>query len=47
MNGEQVEVAMINPMVMGEMMDHPEVKAVALEAAARLQIVLSAIASHE
>lgn len=46
MNGEQVEVAMINPMVMGEMMDHPEVKAVALEAAARLQTVLSAIASH-
>jgi uncharacterized protein (DUF302 family) len=43
MHGEQVEVAVINPIIMGEMLDHPEIKAVALEAEKRLQIVLAAI----
>lgn len=43
MHGEQVEVAVINPIIMGEMLDHPEIKAIALEAEKRLQIVLAAI----
>ncbi|MEO5345759.1 MAG: DUF302 domain-containing protein [Magnetococcus sp. YQC-9] len=43
MDGEQVEVAVINPLVMAEMMHHSEIDAVAQDADARLRNVLDAL----
>lgn len=43
MNGEQVEIAAINPMVMASMIAHPEIEAIAKEADKRLRKAMAVV----
>ncbi|MBF0180592.1 MAG: DUF302 domain-containing protein [Magnetococcales bacterium] len=45
MHGAAVEVAVINPLIMAEMIHHPEIGAVAQDADARLRNVLNSLAA--
>ena len=45
MNGDQVEIAAINPSVMAMMIQHPEVDAVAQEVDKRLRAAINAVTS--
>ena len=47
MNNDQVEVAVINALIMGEMMNHPEISAVAQEVDKKLRAALNVVASTQ